>query len=89
MLGGIIIRHLVEDLGVRLEGAETVGEADRHPKLTPIGGGEFDSDVFSKSRRRAPDVDGDVENAPARDPHQFALRARHRLKVQPPNSEWL
>ena len=41
-----------------------MGEPDRDQKLAPVLGRELDRDMLAESRRRAANVDRDVEDAP-------------------------
>jgi hypothetical protein len=62
---------------------ETVRKSDRDQRLTPVLRGELDRDMPAEGRRRSANVEGDVEDAAANDPHQFGLREGRRLEVQP------
>ena len=75
-------RHLVEHLGVGLERAEAVREADRHEELRPVLGRNLGGDVAAEGRRAAPQIDRDVEDAPARHPDQLGLGVRRGLEMQ-------
>lgn len=60
-------------------------ETWRHPELRPIVRREFDRQVSTISRRATADVDGDVEDRPARDPDELSLGARRFLLVEAAN----
>ena len=48
-------------------------EADRDPQLAPVDVVELERLPLPERRRAAPQVDRDVEHAPARNPHELAL----------------
>ena len=67
VVGGRIGRgRLVENLDVRLERDEGVGEPDRDQQLAPVFGRELDRDMLAEGRRRAANVDRDIEDCAAR-----------------------
>ena len=80
--GGIGRGCLVKNLAVGLQSDEGVGESDRDQELAPVLGREFDRDMAAEGRRRAADVDRDVENAAARAAHELVLGEWRRLEVQ-------
>ncbi|MNY82912.1 hypothetical protein D3C86_2253020 [compost metagenome] len=61
-----------------------MGEAGRHQELLPVLGRKLDRDMLAEARRRDADVDGDIEDAPARDPDELVLREGRRLEMQAP-----
>src|SRR5438270_45872 len=82
MGGGVDRRRLVKHLGVRLEGDEPVREADRNEKLPPVVRRKLHGDMLAECRRRSPDIDGDVENAPSRHANELVLREGRNLKMK-------
>src|SRR5271157_1945316 len=82
-MGGRVGRgRLVENLGVRLQSDESVGKSDRDQELAPVFGRELNRDMSAEGRRRAANVDRDVEDGAAYDAHQLVLRERRGLEVQ-------
>ena len=82
MLGSVGRRHLIDHLGVRLQGDETVGKADRHQDLVPFLGRDFRTDPLAVGRRAMADVDGDVEDPAAHNPQQLVLSEWRKLEMQ-------
>src|SRR3954463_4923263 len=74
-LGGrvVVVGALVDEIGLVRQDAEAVAEADRDPQLAPVDVVELERLPLPERRRAAPQVDRDVEHAPARDPHELAL----------------
>jgi hypothetical protein len=79
---GIDVGDLVDDLGVRLEREEAVGEADRHEQLLALLCRKLGGDPAAVARRAAADVDRHVEDAAAHTADELRLPVRRRLKMQ-------
>jgi len=77
----------VDHVGRLAEHAIAVGESDRAQELTHVG--ELERLPLAQRRRAAPDVDDDVENRPARAPHELWLAlvagTAAGLEVHPPH----
>ncbi|MNY72497.1 hypothetical protein D3C86_2110700 [compost metagenome] len=50
MFGAVIVGHLVADLAIRCERAETVGKTGRYPELPAVLGRQFQRDMLSIGR---------------------------------------
>src|SRR5579872_4639149 len=75
--------RLVENLDVGLQSEEGVGEADRDQQLAPVFRRQLDRDMAAKGRRRAANVDRDIEDGAAGAADELVLREGRRLEVEP------
>ena len=82
MCCGVMRRYLIGDLGIGLEGAEAVSEADGHQKLQPVLAAQFDGDMAAEGRRRASEVDRDIKDAATADADELCLSEGSTLEVQ-------
>src|SRR6185312_15439840 len=80
----VITRHLVKDLGVRFERAEPMCKADRDQQLLAVLGRQLLGNPTAITRRRAPQIDRDIENTPAQHTDKLVLRGRWSLKMESP-----
>lgn len=78
----IISVALIGDLGVRLEGAETMGKTARHEETVAVLGGERGGDPATIGRRALAEIDGNVENGAAHDAHELGLGGRWGLEME-------
>ena len=76
---------LIDDLGIWLERAETVGEALRNYDLGPFDGTKFDAHGSPESWRALADVHCDVEDAAPSNTNELVLRQRRYLKMEAAN----
>ncbi len=83
MLGRIIIRYLVNDLGILDERHEAMGETLRHQYLVPLFCRDFQRDPLPESRRAFADIDRHIQNCAARDTNQLVLRKWRQLIMKP------
>src|SRR4029453_19610019 len=78
-------RHLVEDLGVVLEGQEAVREALRNVQHPAVAGGQVDADVLAEGGRVQAQVDDHVVDRPVGAADQLGLLVRRPLPVHAPH----
>ena len=76
---------LVGDLGVVHEGAVAVRESGGNPERLPGAGIEADGDPAPAGGAPRAEVDGDVPDGAADDPHELPLRGGGFLVVQAPD----
>ena len=76
---------LVGDHGVRLQGAEAVGEASRHEELRPARSVEPHRDMTPEGGGVGAEIDGDIEDRAGEHPDQLGLGIGRHLEVQPPD----
>jgi hypothetical protein len=62
VIGAVIVRDLIEDLGVIFERAKAVQESRRHPQLCAFAGIESHSDMAAVSGRAFPKINRDIED---------------------------
>ena len=67
---------------MRLERAEAVCKALRHPQLAPIVWVKQSCNVLAESGRSLADIHRDIEYRTSYDAYQFVLRMRWNLKMQ-------
>ena len=84
MFGRVVVRYLVKDLGIRLERAKPVREANRDQKLIPIRRADDSRNMLAVGRRATTEVHSDVENGPANYPHELDMREWRYLEMQSP-----
>src|SRR5690606_35358536 len=82
MVGGIKIRNLVGDFGVRLERCETMQKARWDEKLRAVRRRQMRARMPAIGRRSLPHVDSDVDDGASENAHQLRLRARRGLIVK-------
>src|SRR3954454_22271438 len=87
MFARIVAIDLVDDLSIRLEGAEPVREPFRYEKLVAQRCAQDESNVPAVSRRSGTDIDRDIENRSGGDAHELGLAGRRNLKMQPTDDE--
>src|SRR6266511_4045271 len=79
------LRHLVEDLGVVLEGEEAVREALGNVQHPAVAGGQLDADVLAEGGRVRTQVDDHVVDRSVAAADQLGLLVRRRLPVHAPH----
>src|SRR5215475_6258030 len=83
-VGGIIIIHLIDDLGKRGKGAKGMCKAARDEQLLAAVGGQGYAAPAPEARRAAADVDGNIKDRPPYDANELGLRMRWPLEMQTP-----
>ena len=78
----VVVRHLVEDLGVVLEGLVALCESLGDVGEALVGGGQLDAEPFDAGRRVGAQVDHDEEDRAARAADELDLGVRRLLVVQ-------
>src|SRR5438552_8597852 len=89
MLRCVVVRHFVNDLGIRLQCAEPMCESDRHQKLAPVCCADHSRNVFPVRRRLSANIDPNIENRSADHSYKFVLREWWNLEMQPPHDSAL
>jgi hypothetical protein len=83
MLGCIKLVHLVKNLGVVLEGLETVGEPGRDVESETVGSRKVNGFMLPSSGRVFAQIDNHIVYGAGYAPHQLDLLRRRALVVQP------
>src|SRR5690349_21072212 len=81
ILGRIILGHLVEDLGVVLQGLKPMREVFRDVQHLPVLRGELNAEMLPKCRRGGAQVDDDIIDRSDRTTYQLHFRVRTNLKM--------
>ena len=82
-LRGVEVVALVLEDDLVAQHAEPVGEAPRDEELTVVVARQLHRHVLSEGRRASPDVHRNVQNGALYHAHQFGLRERRLLEMQP------
>src|SRR6266478_9655416 len=82
VLGRIIAAYFVDDLGIGLERAITVGEPFRYRDLVALRSAEHHRNMAAETWRAPADIDGDIEDRPRRHAQQLGLGERRNLEMQ-------
>src|SRR5215208_913334 len=79
----VVIRRLVNNLGIGFKRAQPVGKALWNQQLPPVLRRQLGGDMTAEGGRGPAQVDRNVEYSTADDAHQLVLREGRYLKMQP------
>src|SRR5262249_12245381 len=78
----IVISDRIDHFRIRCQGTETVGKSNWHKDLVPLLRRDLDRRPLPAGRRGTAKIDGHIQDASARDPHELVLGERRGLKMQ-------
>src|SRR5207245_4940021 len=77
--------HLIENLRLRLQSAESVGKTFRDKQLGPVFGAKGRAKTLPVGVRSAPDIDRNIKNGSAQRSDQLGLGEWRDLKMKSPD----
>src|SRR5437667_4452942 len=83
---GVVVSHLIKNLGVILQSLKSMRESFRNVKRIPLFCGQRHRQVLAKRCRVLAQVNDHVMNGPTRAAHQLRFGGRWTLKMHPPDS---
>ena len=86
VLGGIVPGHFVNHLGIRLQGAKTMGESLGDEELVPRFRAQPATHMLSIAGRASADIHRHVQNRAPYHADQLGLGRGRRLKCRPRNA---
>src|SRR6266480_183143 len=79
----VVVRHLVNDLGIRFQRAESMREPDGNKKLVPVGGTDDARHVLPIRRASLSQVNRHVKDRSPDHAHELDLGERRNLEMKP------